>query len=70
MRVELEVLISDMEFLFRKTELAGKETSNKMLISNFPEFRFPFTANIFGKKTTRVKAAARRGIDWAGDVPF
>jgi hypothetical protein len=39
-----------------------------MLILNFPEFRFPFAANIFGKKTTRVKAAARRGVDGAGDL--
>jgi hypothetical protein len=41
-----------------------------MLISNFPEFRFPFAANIFGKKTTRVKAAARWGVDGAGDISF
>ena len=24
-----------------------------MFVSNFPEFRFPVTADIFGKKTTR-----------------
>ena len=49
---------------------AGKETGNKMLVFNFSEFRFPVAANIFGKEATRVKAAAGRGVDGAGDVAF
>jgi hypothetical protein len=55
---------------FFQSELTGKETGNKMFISDFSEFRFSFTANIFGKKATRVKAAARRGINGAGDISF
>ena len=39
-----------------------------MFMLNFPELRLSLTANIFGKKTTGVKAAARRGIDGAGDI--
>jgi hypothetical protein len=41
-----------------------------MFILNFSELRFLFAADIFGKKAPRVKAAARRGIDGAGDVAF
>jgi hypothetical protein len=41
-----------------------------MLVPYFPEFRFSFAANVSGKQTARVKAAARRGIDGAGDVAF
>jgi hypothetical protein len=50
--------------------VAGKETGHKMLILNFSELRLPCAANIFGKKTTRMKAAAWRGINGAGDITF
>jgi hypothetical protein len=56
--------------LFVQAQLTGKETGDKMLVPDFPEFRFPFTANISGKQTARMKAATRRGIDGAGDVAF
>jgi hypothetical protein len=56
--------------LFVQAQLTGKETGDKMLISNFPEFRFSMTANVSGKQTARVKATTRRRIDGAGDVAF
>jgi hypothetical protein len=56
--------------LFVQAQLTGKETGHKMLSLDFPEFRFPFAANVSGKQTARVKAATRRGINGAGDVAF
>jgi hypothetical protein len=41
-----------------------------MLILNFSEFWCALAANIFGEKTTWVKAAARRGVDRAGHITF
>jgi hypothetical protein len=35
--------------LFVEAKLTGKEAGDKMLVFNFPEFRFSFTANIFGE---------------------
>jgi hypothetical protein len=41
-----------------------------MFVPNFPEFRLSFAANVSGKQTAGMKAAARRGVDGAGDVAF
>jgi hypothetical protein len=50
--------------------MSGEEAGGRMVGVNFFEFRFTLTADFFGIKTTRMKAAAGRRIDGAGDVTF
>jgi len=48
--------------------MSGEEASGKMVGIHFFEIRFTLTADFFGIKTTRMKAAAGRRIDRTGDV--
>ena len=53
-----------------QANLTGIEAGGEMIWVYFLELRLALAAGVFGIKAPRMKAAARRGINGAGDISF